>query len=469
MDIKAKFLELTSKTYPLGTEKQVYQFLSEDFIKDKYDNLYWIIGNPDTLFVAHLDTVDMGQPGKIFEVKHVIEGDIIKTDGQTILGADDKAGVVIMLHMIEQNVPGFYLFTVGEEKGCVGSSNLSKALQTKMQDKFKNIKKIVAFDRSGYNSVITHQMEQRCCSDDFANGLINELGKNGLKYTIDVGGVYCDSAEFADIFPECTNISVGYFDQHSKRERQDIAFLKKLADACCNIDWASLPVKRDYKKIEYVDSYYISKQKKQKATEEFDDYDFHPFSIDDTKDVEVMYFQDGKYKFISDISYLNGEIIDITLSQKRIESELDIIADYLVDENLDFEYVEWDGLILRIDHDKTETKLTRNDLIEFIPELTIDYIKDDGKTNSSNVKKETNSTTNSTSPVNKSTNKENYDNIVEGSRVTLITPRKTYSTETKNTVFIVSSIVGHIAFLKSVLDLDMGATTIDNLKLIKQL
>jgi len=383
MDIKAKFLELTSKTYPIGTEKQVYQFLPEDFIKDKYDNLYWIVGKPDTMFCAHLDTVDMGQPGKIFEVNHVIEGDMIKTDGQTILGADDKAGVVIMLYMIEKNIPGFYLFPVGEEKGCVGSSNLSKALQTKMDPKFKDIKKIIAFDRSGYGSVITHQMEQRCCSDEFANGLISELGKYGLKYTIDVGGVYCDSAEFADIFPECTNISVGYFDQHSKKERQDIGFLIKLAEACCKINWASLPVKRDYKKIEYIDSYYVSRNRKQQSIEnsdeEFDDYDFHPFAIDDQKNVEVLYFEDKKFNFISDISYLNGVIIDITLAKKRNESELDLIANYLVKEEIDFEFVEWDGLILRIDHDKSETKLTRNDLLEFIPELSIDFIKKDKK------------------------------------------------------------------------------------------
>jgi hypothetical protein len=379
MDIKAKFLELTSKTYPLGTEKQEYHFLSEDFIKDKYDNLYWIIGQPDTMFCAHLDTVDMGQPGKIFDVTHVIEGDIIKTDGQTILGADDKAGVVIMLHMIENNVPGFYLFTVGEEKGCVGSSNLSKTLQTKMDNKFKNIKKIVAFDRSGYSSVITHQMEQRCCSDEFANGLIKELGKYGLPFNIDVGGVYCDSAEFADIFSECTNISVGYFDQHSKRERQDIAFLQKLADVCCKINWAELPVNRNYKKIEYIDSYYTSKKKKQKAEEleDFDDYDFHPFSVDDTKDVSVVYFEDKKNSFISDISYLNNAIIDITLSKKRVEFELDKIVDFMEIQDIDYEFIEWDGLILKINHDKTETKLTRDDLLEFIPELNIDFIKSD--------------------------------------------------------------------------------------------
>jgi len=226
MDIKAKFLELTNKTYPIGTEKAVYNLLPDDFIKDKFDNLYWIIGKSDTLFCAHLDTVDQG--GKSQDVEHVIEGDIIKTNGKTTLGADDKAGVAIMLYMIDKNVPGFYLFTVGEEKGCVGSSKLSQSLQNKMDPKFKNIKKIVAFDRSGYGSVITHQMEQRCCSDQFAIGLIEELGKQGLKYSIDTGGYYCDSAEFADLFPECTNISVGYFDQHAVTERQDIAFLEKL-------------------------------------------------------------------------------------------------------------------------------------------------------------------------------------------------------------------------------------------------
>ena len=118
MDIREKFLELTQKTYPLGTEKAVYNFLSEDFIKDKYDNLYTIIGRSDTLFCAHLDTVDDGSPGKNLDITHVFEGDIVKTDGKTILGGDDKAGVVIMLHMIEKGIPGFYLFTVGEEKGC---------------------------------------------------------------------------------------------------------------------------------------------------------------------------------------------------------------------------------------------------------------------------------------------------------------------------------------------------------------
>jgi hypothetical protein len=37
-------------------------------------------------------------------VVHVIENNIIKTDGKSILGADDKAGVTIMLNVIENKI-----------------------------------------------------------------------------------------------------------------------------------------------------------------------------------------------------------------------------------------------------------------------------------------------------------------------------------------------------------------------------
>lgn len=376
MDIRAKFIELTTKTYPIGTEKAVRNLLPKKLIEDPFGNLYWIIGKSDTMFCAHLDTVDSGSPGKNLDIVHVLEGNILKTDGNTILGGDDKAGVVIMLYMIEKGIPGFYLFTHGEEKGCVGSSKLSQKLQTKPDEIYKNIKKIIAFDRAGFSSIITHQMTQRSASDAFANTLIDELNKSGLKYTLDTKGYYCDSAEFADIIPECTNISVGYLDQHSKTERQDLDFLEKLAEACCKVDWASLPVERDPTKIEIIDSYYDSKTRRiDDEIPEFDDYDFHPFEINDNKDVEVLYFEDDKFNSISDISYLDGEIIDITLCQKRVEYELDIITKYMAETDISYDYAVWDGLILTIEHDRHETKLSRNDILKYIPELEINSIK----------------------------------------------------------------------------------------------
>jgi hypothetical protein len=381
MDVRAKFIELTSKTYPIGTEKAVYNLLDKEFIKDPFDNLYYIIGDPDTVFSAHLDTVSTTGDASV-DVEHVFDGNMIKTNGKTTLGADDKAGVVIMLYMIEKKIPGFYLFTVGEEKGCQGSSKLSQRLDKKGDKKFDKITKFVAFDRSGYNSVITHQMQQRCCSEEFGKALCAELGKHGLPYEMDPTGTYCDSAEFADIIPECTNISVGYFDQHSNAEKQDIVFLQRLADVCCKVNWTSLPVSRDAKKVEYVDSYYFSKKKRFTETEddsEFDDYDFHPLDVNDNKDIEVFYFQDKKYNQISDISYLEGQIVDITLNKKRCEEELEKITTYMEDNDVYYDMALWDGLILTITHDKHETKLTRNDLLKYVPELDIEFIKSQKK------------------------------------------------------------------------------------------
>jgi di/tripeptidase len=79
------------------------------------------------MFTCHLDTVYTDLYYGIYEVdiKHVIDGDFIKTNEYTNLGADDKAGMVIMLNMINEKVPGLYYFFQGEETGRIGSSKLS--------------------------------------------------------------------------------------------------------------------------------------------------------------------------------------------------------------------------------------------------------------------------------------------------------------------------------------------------------
>src|SRR3954465_14363882 len=47
---------------------------------------------PPIFLAAHMDTV---VPGK--GVKPVVDGDIIRTDGTTVLGGDDKSGVAIIV------------------------------------------------------------------------------------------------------------------------------------------------------------------------------------------------------------------------------------------------------------------------------------------------------------------------------------------------------------------------------------
>ena len=146
--IKDTFLKLTSRTYPHGTESELFHLLNKDLKTDKFGNLFIKIGESDVMFTSHLDTATKA----LSDVKHVFEGDIIKTDGTSILGADDKAGVTVMLYMIENNIPGLYYFFLGEEVGCIGSKKLAGSHKKK---KIKGINKVISFDRRGTNSVIT--------------------------------------------------------------------------------------------------------------------------------------------------------------------------------------------------------------------------------------------------------------------------------------------------------------------------
>jgi hypothetical protein len=241
MNIKKTFLKLTRKTYPYGFEDQLKNYLPSGYFNDKHGNYYYQIGDSKTAFTCHLDTACKTQ----VDVVHKFEKNIISTDGKSILGADDKAGMTVLLYMIYKRVPGLYCFFIGEEVGCIGSGKASD------DEWFTNFDRMISFDRRGTKSVITFQSSKRCCSDDFAEALSNELNKHSMKMEPDNTGVYTDSAEFTHVIPECTNISVGYYKEHTHLEHQDIDHLIKLCLATVKIDWESLPVKRDPKKVEY--------------------------------------------------------------------------------------------------------------------------------------------------------------------------------------------------------------------------
>ena len=81
---------------------------------------------PAVMFAAHMDTVEPGI-GK----KAVVDGDIIRTDGTTVLGGDDVSGIVCILEAlraIKEYSIGHgdiqAVFTVAEEGGLFGSKNL---------------------------------------------------------------------------------------------------------------------------------------------------------------------------------------------------------------------------------------------------------------------------------------------------------------------------------------------------------
>ena len=238
-DIRVTFLSLTTSTYPHGHEEEVMKFMPQDLQKDQFGNYYKIIGKSQTMFTSHLDTADRKKEKVTVLSKDENGDEILTSDGSTILGADDKSGVSVMLYLMVHNVPGIYYFFIGEERGGIGSYKVAGVFET--IDHLKGAKRCISFDRRNYYSIITKQMGRQCCSDEFATALAKELNKSELKMSLDPTGIYTDSASFIDEIPECTNISVGYFDEHRLVERQNISFLKRLAEACLKVDWESLP------------------------------------------------------------------------------------------------------------------------------------------------------------------------------------------------------------------------------------
>jgi hypothetical protein len=204
------------------------------------------VRNNKTLFIAHVDTVH----------KDTGANKIKKTqthwyaDGAP-LGADDGAGCAMLMHLIHNGVRGYYVFSQGEECGGIGAKFLAK----NHADLLKQFDRAIAFDRRGIDSVISHQGMGRCASDTFCEALASALNQHNdnLMYSPDDTGVYTDTAEFVDDIPECTNISVGYYNEHGDRENLDIVHFAALAVAAAKVDWDSLPVDRDPTVPDYKD------------------------------------------------------------------------------------------------------------------------------------------------------------------------------------------------------------------------
>jgi hypothetical protein len=96
-------------------------------------------------------------------------------------------------------------------------------------------------------------MGVQCCSNDFGQQICDEMSKGGLKLKLDPTGVFTDSASFIDLIPECTNISVGYFDEHTHKEMLNVSYLERLCEASVMCDWNGMKATR--KLMEESESY----------------------------------------------------------------------------------------------------------------------------------------------------------------------------------------------------------------------
>ena len=182
-------------------------------------------GSTDTLFVCHLDTVHR-RPGHqtIHPVKGLTQA-WITPDGEC-LGADDGAGLWLMLELIAAGLPGTYLFHLGEESGCRGSRWMAE----QHAGWLKGFSRCIGLDRPGTTDVVTHFVGTRGCRQSFAEQLSGRLSKglSGYALTPCHRGGLTDAMSYIGLIPECTNISVGYHQQHGPREWLDAGYLRAL-------------------------------------------------------------------------------------------------------------------------------------------------------------------------------------------------------------------------------------------------
>jgi len=169
------------------------------------------------------------------------------------LGADCTTGVWLMHEMILAGVPGLYVFHAAEECGGHGSDFIAR----KTPELLDGICHAIAFDRMGRHDIITSQMGGICASDTFAESLAPHLPG---KYMASPFGSFTDTANYMDIVPECSNIAVGYFDQHSHNETQCVPTAIALRRALIRLTpevIGSLAVARDPREERYdYDPYY---------------------------------------------------------------------------------------------------------------------------------------------------------------------------------------------------------------------
>ncbi|WP_022852706.1 M20/M25/M40 family metallo-hydrolase [Thermodesulfatator atlanticus] len=145
--LKTFFLELASIESPSRKEGRLARYLKEKFESlgakclfdnsstktgSEVDNLFVKINpsrRPLLFFAAHMDTVEPCSSPKI-----IFENNVFRTDGRTILGADDKSAIAILLeiaHILKEkglDIPVEFVFTTCEEIGLLGAKYLDYSL-----------------------------------------------------------------------------------------------------------------------------------------------------------------------------------------------------------------------------------------------------------------------------------------------------------------------------------------------------
>lgn len=203
---------------------------------DAYGNRLLVNPGAKAMISCHTDSVHRMDGKQKVAVKDGVASLARGEARSNCLGADDTAGIYAALRMIEAGVQATFIFHREEESGGRGSAWLAR----NYPEWIRQFDICLALDRRGAGDVIVTQHFGKCASAEFARGLGAALGM-GHKAA---DGIFTDSASYVDLIAECSNLSIGYYDEHSTRERLDTGYLEQVIEALVGVDWSKVPVVR---------------------------------------------------------------------------------------------------------------------------------------------------------------------------------------------------------------------------------
>lgn len=283
---------LTEFTVPYGQEDlmadKIQKKCNRSLNKDEFGNLYTVIGDSKILFTAHMDTYSK----EVEKINHVVDGNFLKTDGETILGGDNRVGCAILINMINSGISGNYYFFRGEEVGRLGSEYHNS--------KINDGKYLLAitFDRKEIGSVCNYQRGVKLANDNLVDFLISELNKTGYTFFKDNFGLSCDTYSFNNKVNNCLNISTGVYEEHHKTERVDIKFYESIFDISTKINWSKIEELSNEKVRDTIDlsKFNISNNKISEALDYFIKNGYNPTKIPNINEFFAIYTKELYFK-----------------------------------------------------------------------------------------------------------------------------------------------------------------------------
>ena len=137
---------------------------------------------------------------------------------QTSLGADDKNGIWIALMLLKRGVKINFIFSHGEECGCIGIKQV--IADAEIAQKIEKCAYSLVIDRRNKNDIIGYENEYCVALDDRLEQFAKQLG-----YEYKCARGLCSDANHISYLNEVVNLSCGYYEAHSPTEYTNLSEL----------------------------------------------------------------------------------------------------------------------------------------------------------------------------------------------------------------------------------------------------